>query len=105
MTGAYTCLPARAASSNSPRERGLAVEREEDGNSLRAPEYIETSDAGRDRAVGGRALCGRQRAPLRPDPLPQAVPLGSVIGGDAPRLCRHEPLLSNRSNRWGRRGG
>ena len=84
-----------------PAQGGLAVEREENRDAARAAKDIETAQTRRYRAICGRALGGRQRAPFGADPLPQAAALGSNLGGDAPRLCRHEPLLSNRSNKWG----
>src|SRR4029079_678851 len=84
-----------------PTQRRLAVEREKNCDAAGTAKYVEVTDPRRYRAVGRRAFGGRQRAPLGPDPLTQTAPLGLRVGGDAPRLCRHEPLLSNRSNKWG----
>src|SRR5262249_17442859 len=82
-------------------ERRLAVEREKDRDPARAAEHVETLDARRDRAIGGRALARRHCAPRPADPPPQTAAFGAHTRGGGPPPGRPAPLLSNRSNKWG----
>src|SRR6185295_5440539 len=87
-------------------ERWLAVERHEYGDAARAPILGKASQVRADRLIGLLASRSGQRAAFRAQVAPQLAAEGVCRRrSDAPRLCRHEPLLSNRSNRWGTPSG
>src|SRR5687768_5162123 len=103
--GYVNALAVPAGGLDESLERRLAVEREIQGDAPGAPVLGKALDKCVDAAIRLDADRVGQRAPLRAQ-LPPQMPAFRIDGGrDAPRLCRHEPLLSNRSNRWGTPSG